>query len=370
MAEGIHIVSFDVPFPPDYGGVIDVYYKAKALAEQGLKVSLHCFQYGRAAFPEFEAEFFSVKYYTRRINPSHLISREPFIVKTRRSEVLLDALCENDWPILFEGLHTCAWIDHPRLEGRQKLVRAHNVEHEYYATLAKNESNLFRKRYFKTEARKLRGFEKKLKHADHILTLSESDQGYFHRHYPSATLVFPFHPEMRIPRKEGKDYAFYHGKLEVSENKEAVRFLVNEVFKGFGHKLVIAGKGVEADIREFRGVSSNVEFHLNPSDEEMADLASGAAVHVLPTFQQTGFKLKLLYSLHSEVEVVANRSMVAGTGLEGEVHLAETAAEFQDAIAYAIEHLPSEEKLQKRMAILRENYSNQSQAAVIVNLLR
>ena len=27
----LHVVSFQVPFPPDYGGVIDVYYKLKAL---------------------------------------------------------------------------------------------------------------------------------------------------------------------------------------------------------------------------------------------------------------------------------------------------------------------------------------------------
>ncbi len=28
--EHIHLISFDVPFPADYGGVIDVFYKIKA----------------------------------------------------------------------------------------------------------------------------------------------------------------------------------------------------------------------------------------------------------------------------------------------------------------------------------------------------
>ena len=27
----VHIVSFDVPYPPNYGGVIDVFYKIKTL---------------------------------------------------------------------------------------------------------------------------------------------------------------------------------------------------------------------------------------------------------------------------------------------------------------------------------------------------
>ncbi len=28
----LHIISFDIPYPPNYGGVIDVFYKLKALA--------------------------------------------------------------------------------------------------------------------------------------------------------------------------------------------------------------------------------------------------------------------------------------------------------------------------------------------------
>ena len=34
----IHIVSFDIPYPANYGGVIDVFFKAKFLAEKGVKV--------------------------------------------------------------------------------------------------------------------------------------------------------------------------------------------------------------------------------------------------------------------------------------------------------------------------------------------
>ena len=45
----LHIVSFDIPYPPNYGGVIDVYYKLKALHRKGVKIILHCFEYpGRA----------------------------------------------------------------------------------------------------------------------------------------------------------------------------------------------------------------------------------------------------------------------------------------------------------------------------------
>jgi hypothetical protein len=43
----LHIISFDVPYPANYGGVIDIYYKLKALKKQGIKIHLHCYGYGR-----------------------------------------------------------------------------------------------------------------------------------------------------------------------------------------------------------------------------------------------------------------------------------------------------------------------------------
>ena len=43
----LHVVSFQVPFPPDYGGVIDVYYKLKALKKAGHSIILHTYKYKR-----------------------------------------------------------------------------------------------------------------------------------------------------------------------------------------------------------------------------------------------------------------------------------------------------------------------------------
>ncbi len=39
----INIVSFNNPFPPKYGGIIDVYYKIEALYKIGYQIHLHCF---------------------------------------------------------------------------------------------------------------------------------------------------------------------------------------------------------------------------------------------------------------------------------------------------------------------------------------
>ena len=55
MDKYLNIVSFNIPYPANYGGVIDVYYKLEALRACGVKLILHCFEYERPHAPELES---------------------------------------------------------------------------------------------------------------------------------------------------------------------------------------------------------------------------------------------------------------------------------------------------------------------------
>ena len=96
----IHVVSFDVPYPPTYGGVIDVYYKLKALHAKGVKVHLHCFQYGREESSHLESLCEEVKYYPRNVSRAQLFTRLPYIVISRNSEKLIQELADLDNEVL------------------------------------------------------------------------------------------------------------------------------------------------------------------------------------------------------------------------------------------------------------------------------
>ena len=84
----INIISFDVPYPPNYGGVIDVYYKIKALYNAGIKVHLHCFEYGRGSAMELNTICEEVFYYKREKMWKGFLSDKPFIVQTRNNKLL------------------------------------------------------------------------------------------------------------------------------------------------------------------------------------------------------------------------------------------------------------------------------------------
>ena len=125
----LHIIAFDVPYPANYGGVIDVFYRVKALTEAGVKVHLHCFEYGRGE-KEILKRCHEVKYYKRDNSFARQLSLTPYIVNSRRSEALVQDLLNDDYPILCEGLHTTAVLLDKRLKNRKIYVRAHNVEHD------------------------------------------------------------------------------------------------------------------------------------------------------------------------------------------------------------------------------------------------
>ena len=111
----LHVIAFDIPFPANYGGVIDVFYKLKTLKQKNVKIILHCYEYGRNRAKELEEICHEVYYYRRDNSLKNFFSLTPFIVKSRNSKFLLQNLLQNNHPILFEGLHSCFLLNDSKL---------------------------------------------------------------------------------------------------------------------------------------------------------------------------------------------------------------------------------------------------------------
>ncbi|MBK8845625.1 MAG: mannosyltransferase, partial [Bacteroidetes bacterium] len=115
MEKHLHIISFDIPYPANYGGVIDVFYKIKALSAIGIKIHLHCFEYNRAPHAILNELCTVVHYYPRNTARSKLFNRQPYIVVSRTSDDLIKNLLHDDYPILMEGLHSTFILNDERL---------------------------------------------------------------------------------------------------------------------------------------------------------------------------------------------------------------------------------------------------------------
>lgn len=370
MEKVIQIVAFDVPYPADYGGVIDIFYKVKSLAGIGISVILHCYEYNRPQQQELENYCTKVYYYPRKTGFRYQLKFKPYIVATRSDEHLLENLLEEKAPIIFEGLHSCFFLNHPLLRDHCRIVRTHNIEHEYYLKLGKSEKNFLKKLFFRIEAWKLKRFEKVLKHANHLLCISPKDQLWFTRKYGKAHFIPAFHPFDHITSKVGiGQYVLFHGNLSVSENILAVEFIIERVVPKLKNPVIIAGKNPPLWLKNKIALKPNMQLVENPEGNEMSDLIRNAHVLLLPTFQDTGLKLKLLASLFSGRFCLANGLMVNHTGLEHLCLVVDSPVEMSRITNELFEVDFSLNEIRKRREILEAAFSNKRNAQIIAELI-
>ncbi|MEO0468565.1 MAG: glycosyltransferase [Bacteroidota bacterium] len=366
----LHHISFDIPYPPNYGGVMDVFYKISALAEAGVRVHLHAFEYSRPQAEDLLTYCASVHYYPRKKPLLSPPVKYPHIVKSRNHKALLKRLRQDNWPILFEGMHTTYFLSHPDLEHRVKIVRLHNIEWEYYYQLGQRESKFLQKQYYLAESRQLQAFENTLPFASHLLTISPKDTTYYQERFRNVSYLPAFHPHRAVTSQSGRgEYCLYHGKLSVSENHEAAMFLIYEVFDQLDIPLVIAGSDPQPELISAISNREHIRLVHNPGEGEMSELMRDAHIHVLPTFQATGIKLKLLNGLFSGRFVIANSPMVHQTGLEFLTTVANEPAEFRTNILALFKQDFTQDHVQNRRDVLKDQFSNRRNAEKLKALI-
>lgn len=370
MKQKIHIVSFQNPYPPTYGGVIDVYYKLKALKNAGVYVILHTYYYkDRVAEMENLRDVTDeIYFYKRKGGLLKQLSLLPYIVNTRKDKQLLENLLKTDAPILYEGLHTCYTLSDERLKSRSKIVRMHNVEHDYYMGLCRASDSMLKKLFYGIEAWRLKRYEYKLHNAQYIVAISENDRDYFLRKYPSVnTMLLPcFYDDASPCRPPGTgDYILYHGNLAVDENVNAAIWILQNIATRLSeYKFVFAGSKPDVKLIEEIEKHKNASLMANPAQRELDDILIDAHVNLLITFQPTGVKLKLLNALCKGGFVVANSLMVSGSSVEALCEVADEA----DVMVEKIKTLMDSE-YRGRKASLREPYSNEKNIEVVLRLL-
>ena len=362
----IQIVSFNIPYPVNYGGVIDVFYKIVTLHQLGYEIHLHCFKYGREESKELEKYCQKIYYYERKINIKSFFSIRPYIVQTRRSSKLINELLKINAPILLEGVHTCFLLEYKHLFKNKIFVRTHNIENNYYYSLSKSKRSI-KKIYFIIESLKLKRYEKRiLKKADAIFSIQTGDQAFFQTINKKTYLLPLFYQEQILNIKERlKPYVLYQGDLSTPENVDAVLWIVDSIYKKSNFKFIIAGKNPSNEFSEFIS-QKKITLFKNPSEEEMNKLVKQAAIHLLYTKQNTGAKLKVLKALNSCGHVLVNSKIVAGTNLHQVCQVCETPKEFISEIEQKLNQPLIEKEMSYRTEFLKKEYSNQKNIQILI----
>lgn len=365
----LHIVSFDVPYPANYGGVIDVFFRIKSLSQRGVKIHLHCYEYGREHSEYLESFCHSVNYYKRDTKMMKLFNALPYIVCSRDSQELLENLKKDNYPILLEGLHCCKLLTYEEIQKRNVIVRAHNVEHEYYEHLAMAEVDAKKKMYLKQEVTKLKEFEPILNKARSILAISQKDYDHFAERYRNVYKVTAYNAYTEVDILEGSsDYVLYHGNLSVAENYSAAEYLV-DAFRKIDVKLIVAGMNPPPHLQKVIEEVPNVELIDSPDDQTLFDLIRHAHINILVTEQATGLKLKLLNTLFNGRFCLVNDKMVEGLDVNGLCYVVND----QNAIRFAVDELMPRKfdahQIERRRKNMKNFYNIEEATDTIIKLI-
>lgn len=372
MDKHLNIIALNIPWPANYGGVIDIFYKLKALHQLGVKIILHTFEYDRPPAMELEEYCEQVYYYPRHTGLFANFSLLPYNVVSRKNPLLLTRLLKNTYPILFEGLHSCYYLSNPRLRNRITIVRESNIEQDYYYHLFRAEKHWIKRLFYGIESLRFALFEKQIRHAKLILAISKNDEQSLLSRYPDKRIEFipAFHANENVISKAGlSDFILYHAKLSVVENEKAALFLIKNVFSKLSYSCIIAGMDPSPRLLRAAKPYAHIHIEANPSSERMDTLIREAQINMLITFQDTGLKLKLLNSLFAGRHVLVNSLMLSGSGLEALCNRADTPEEMIAQCTKLMQIPFTSDLIEKRKNTLFPLYENRTQAKRIYDLI-
>lgn len=369
----LHIVSFDNPYPPVYGGVIDVFYKLKALHGLGFEIYLHCFvDQDQPPHPELLRYAKEVHFYRRKKKQSSYkwFSIFPFAVYSRYKKELYVNLKKVNAPILFEGQQSSYVARKHDFGDRKMLIRLHNLEANYFLGQARSATNWFKKAAYFSEYVKYSWFQRDLKKFDAVLALSRFEQHAARQYSDNVFYVPVFHGNEAVAELSGfGKYAIYHGDLRLADNRRAAKFLIEVFHQIPDYPLVIASSGHGDFIKPLITGTRNISYTDidNDNPAHLTQLLADAHINVMLSFQESGTKLKAVYALFRSRYCIINKNMLDDENLRGLCTMAETQQDFVDAVNL-LKTQPFDQTF-RRKEVLAEILDDRKNATEILNII-
>lgn len=312
----LHIITFAVPYPSNYGGAIDVWNRLAALKRASVRIHLHCFVYGLfEPQPKLKEVADQVHYYPRVVWPALIKRGQPYIVTSRKSQELLGNLRRDDRPVLFEGIHTTGFFK--ELEGRKRMLRAHNIEHQYYQELSDQGSG-FKSLVFRREALCLRDYEPAIaSQFDVVFAISPQDAQWYDSQGATTQFIPPFHGHDQVDILSGHgQYLLYQGDLSIEINQESLLDMLSRIPSGGLYPVVAAGRSGSKAFEEKLARFSNLRREADVTQEKMIALIRDAHIILVHSLHGSGMKLKIFPALYHGRFVAATAQCMTGTSLD------------------------------------------------------
>ena len=387
MENSIHLVCFDLPFFPFYGGTEDLDTKIRNLLDLDIKVHIHVFVWPRKLntmrFPEWHNRVASLRCYLRRWMVGPYDAR-PWALISRTSSELIHNLASEPGPILVEGWQCADLLRAPALKNRAIWIRSHNIESNYYRMQAESARGWAYKAHYRLESWRWILYEgllpQRLRQRQNagILSICPSETSKW------SSLKLPAHyvpafvnlsPNVQPPNEESSvlpmqaPYALYHGRLDIAENIRAVRFLLNKAAIPKQVPLVIAGSRIPNSLRKPIGLQKDCHLVDTPSPSEMQRWIQHAAVHCIPCYGMAGLRLKIIHAMMGDGHVLVSREGVQGMPWAAWLTVVQSEHDWEDQVQKALEKPLQADEVAARHAWVLQHFDQRANALKILDLM-
>jgi hypothetical protein len=295
----------------------------------------------------------------------------PYIVSSRSDAKLKKTLLKDDYPILMEGIHCSGLLNDVRFRKRFTILRLHNVEHKYYRQLFRTTASFFKKIYYLFESGLLLKYERNIASKPSlVLSVSVQDANVYRNLHSPDVRVLPVFTgfQLNLPGGTGT-FCLYHGNLSVPENEKAAIWLLENVFNDFNIPFIVAGRHPSSQLASIINGNKNASLVADPTDAELKDLISAAQCNILPSFNSTGIKLKVIHVLFHGKHCLVNTAAVCGSGVESLCAICESPADFKHSVLKHMGRPLTASELESRKSTLENIFDDRKNAETLIGLI-
>jgi glycosyltransferase involved in cell wall biosynthesis len=278
-----------------------------------------------------------------------LASRDPFVIHWLRSNEMMERLRKilHDFPFDVVHFDTLGLAQYRLLvKSAGTVLNHHDIDSSMMSLRAINDLNMFRRRYWAREARKLREAEQRWCPQFGVnLVVSREDEKLLADSRPGIeTTVVPNGVDTDYftlrPDPAGRTLLFC-GSLDWHPNREAMKFFFDSIWprliRQLGHvEIYVVGRGPPKWLERLSANDNRI--HVTGFVDDVRPYFRKATMFVCPIRHGGGTRLKILDALAMGVPVIATSFACSGLSLENGKHvvLAETPEDFVFQIGHVL----------------------------------
>ncbi|MDG1758913.1 MAG: glycosyltransferase, partial [Schleiferiaceae bacterium] len=322
----LHVWSMDRLEAPLYGGTVEVSGQIRMAQASGLQVVLHA--WGQLPNSKPFDQGITLQSMQRQSVPLLGRLNLPWIVSSRKSSIANHRAQVQRGMVLVNGPH-CTGPAHPK----QAILRLHNPESAYYASLARSVTG-WQRWHHQLESYRLKAYEKQLasRWQGDVWAISSGDANLWTS--DRRMLVIPPLADMKLAVKPcealpDQPVLLVHGKFSVDENRSAVLAVIQRAESLMRYDVQVMGHGLDVSLVESLVGIPHMTYVDSPSDAELHKALSTAHVVLVHANHALGVKLKLLHGMVRGGHVLAHALAIKGLPYTDSCH---AYGDWQDAL--------------------------------------